>query len=100
MRIKRSDRQTIFDIAIQYSGDVEAAFEIARINDISLNDLTIMELEVPPAYNNRVAEYYQINSINPATSASSDNSDANITSSTGDLFMTINDNQIITIING
>ena len=67
MTIIRTNRQTIFDVAIQYCGDAQAAFEIADLNNVSLTDSETMPLEIPPVYNKRVVEYYQNNGIKPAT---------------------------------
>lgn len=67
MTITRANGQTIFDIAIQYCGDAQAAFEIADMNDVSLTDSETMMLEVPPVYNRRVVEYYRVNGVKPAT---------------------------------
>jgi hypothetical protein len=67
MRVVRQNNQTLLDIAIQYCGDAQAAFEIALLNDVSLNDSETITLEIPPAYNRRVVEYYYNNNIKPAT---------------------------------
>jgi hypothetical protein len=32
------DRQTLFDIAVQAMGDADAAYELARLNDISVTE--------------------------------------------------------------
>jgi len=63
------ERQTIFDIAIQYCGDVEAAFHIIDLNDISITDMPAVgsQLIVPDVINRRVVEYYINNGISPAT---------------------------------
>ncbi len=63
------ERQTIFDIALQYCGDVEAAFQIIDITDISLTETlsACMELTVPAVINQRIVDYYENNSISPAT---------------------------------
>jgi hypothetical protein len=65
------DRQTLFDIAVQYCGDREAAFQIANINDISLTEtLPVgLSLEIPEVINQKVVNYYTNNSISPATAS-------------------------------
>lgn len=67
MRVVRQNNQSIFDIAIQYCGDVVAAFEIALLNNISLTADSFDELIVPEPYDNRIVEFYRNNNINPAT---------------------------------
>ena len=74
MKITLKDRQTLFDAALQYSGDVEAAFEAAEINGVSLSDTLPVgtELEFPDPTDSiarRVADYYRQNHITPATEA-------------------------------
>ncbi len=63
------ERQTVWDIALQYCGDVEAVFQIIDINDISITEILSAgtTLTVPNAINKRVADYYNNNGISPAT---------------------------------
>jgi|LSQX01.3.fsa_nt_gb LysM repeat protein len=84
-------RQTAFDIALIACGDREAAFEISRLNDISLSD-TIepgTELEIPAVRNKKVVDYYKVNGIEPATE-DTDTADE-------DELLTISDAEILTI---
>ena len=84
-------RQTVMDIALQECGSAEAAFEICRLNDISISD-TIepgKELELPAVSNQKVVEYYRVNGIAPATE-DTDTSDE-------DELLTIADAEIVTI---
>ena len=76
--IKVQNRQTIWDIAIQYCGDREAAFQIAEINDISLTEeLTAgFSLLVPEPLNIRVVQHYIVNRIVPATGTESEGATA------------------------
>jgi hypothetical protein len=67
MPITRTDRQSIFDVALQYCGDAQAAFEIVDMNNLSLTDTETLTLEVPITYNKRMVEYYHNNDIKPAT---------------------------------
>ena len=72
MEIKVLNGQSLFDIAIQAAGTVEAVFDIALANGISITD----DLEpgtvlvVPAVLNRQVAEYYRVNNIRPATALS------------------------------
>ena len=72
MEIKVLNGQSLFDIAIQAAGSVEAVFDIALANGISITD----DLEpgtvlvVPAVLNRQMAEYYRINNIRPATALS------------------------------
>lgn len=65
------DGQSLFDIAIQQCGTVEAAFSFAILNDIAVTD----ELKVgtvlatAPVQNRRIAEYYAMKSLAPATAS-------------------------------
>jgi hypothetical protein len=62
------ERQTLFDIAIRYCGDVGAIFEIMQLNDVSITDaLSGQTLTVPDTYARRITDYYQSNNIEPAT---------------------------------
>ena len=69
MEIKVLNGQSLFDIAIQSAGSIEAVFDIALANGISITD----DLEpgtvlvVPAVLNRQVAEYYRVNGIQPAT---------------------------------
>lgn len=69
MKIVIKNRQTFFDIGLQYCGDREAAFAIAMQNDIAITEFVEAgtELEVPQPYNQRIVDYYKNNNIEPAT---------------------------------
>jgi hypothetical protein len=99
MKITVKDRQTVFDIAIQYCGDVEAAFDIMQLNDISATeDLpTGKELILPDVANKRVADYYKNNALSPATADRTDSAGefiGAIASNTDDIMVTNNDELI------
>lgn len=68
-RVKVITGQTLFDIAIQTSGSIEAVLEIAAANDISVTDDLEpgKELEVPRVVNQTIADYFRVNGITPAT---------------------------------
>ncbi len=67
-------RQSIFDIALQQCGTLEAAFEIAAMNDCSLTDdlTTGDDMAVPQASNDAVVKQYAVNNILPATGITQD----------------------------
>lgn len=66
MTVIRTNRQTLFDTALQHCGDAQAVFEIANLNDVSLTDMDTLTLEVPPPYNKQVVFYYGSNGVQPA----------------------------------
>lgn len=61
--------QTLFDLALQYCGSVEAAFEIAAINDIAVTSYVRAGayVELPEIKDKRVVAYYTSHGIKPAT---------------------------------
>lgn len=68
--------QTLLDIAIQEYGTIEAAFMLAKTNDISITDTLQagQEIEIPEkVYNSELADYCQRNSVQPATSEAASN---------------------------
>jgi len=67
--IKVLQGQTLFDIAVQTSGSVETAFEIALINSIGITDeLTHgTTLSTVGVLNKQIRSYYQNKQITPAT---------------------------------
>jgi len=68
--MKVRDNQNLYDIAIQYCGSSEAAYDIAYLNGISVTDsLTVgQELELPPVVSKSIVDYYANKSLTPATS--------------------------------
>jgi hypothetical protein len=69
MKIKVVDGQSIYDIALQWAGSVEAVVEIAEANYFSLDDALAAgrELEVPRVHNKKLADYYRNNNITITT---------------------------------
>lgn len=69
MIVKVRDRQSVFDLALRWGGDAEAAFAIAELNDMSVSEQIDpgTEIEVPSVMERRVVEYYERNRIEPAT---------------------------------
>jgi len=61
--------QSIFDMAIQHSGDVEAAFDLAFANDISITDERFVgeELLNIDVANRANFNYYSRRNLKPAT---------------------------------
>jgi hypothetical protein len=102
-QIITKDRQTLFDIALQYCGDANAAFQIAEDNDISLSAVPEVgtALNVPDPDSvvaKKIVEYYALNNVSPATDDSMPN-ETFITSIAGIQIVTIKTREeIITII--
>lgn len=63
--------QSFLDIAIQACGSVEAAFELAVLNSMSLTDDLVpgVELVLPAVVNSSIALYYKSKNIKPATAS-------------------------------
>jgi hypothetical protein len=68
-QIKTQERQNIIDVAIQYCGDIQTAFEIAKLNKVSLTEVfeAGSVLYIPDALDREVVNYYVHNNIAPAT---------------------------------
>jgi len=101
MKFTVKQRQTVFDIALIACGDREAAFEISRLNDISLSD-TIepgTELEIPAVINQKVVNYYEVNGIEPATEDTATPDTETIQTFANEDIITINSDIKITKIN-
>jgi hypothetical protein len=69
MEVRVLNGQSLFDIAIQAAGSVEAAFDIALANGIGITDdlPAGTVLVIPAVLNRRVVDYYRTNDIKPAT---------------------------------
>ena len=66
--IQTLEGQSLLDIAVQTAGSVEAAIEMAMVNDLSVtDDLEPAELRTADIQNKSIAGYYERNSIKPAT---------------------------------
>lgn len=65
--------QSLFDLAVQECGSIEAAFAIAELNGLAITD----ELEVgstlivPGPVARQISDYYQAHGLKPATDATS-----------------------------
>jgi hypothetical protein len=95
MIVKPKYNQSLFDLAIQYTGSAETVFLILSANDgLELTDqlTTGQEIEVPEeavaAGNQIVIDYYAANNIFPATAIrdeSSENGVSVLTDGDGDI---------------
>ena len=74
MKVTVLDGQSLFDLAIQHSGSIEAVFEMASANGLSVTDdlVTGTELETVSATDKPVAKYYSNNGLKPATALTTD----------------------------
>ena len=61
--------QSMFDIALQACGSVEAVFGIAQLNGLAITDALApgQELLVPGPVNKLIAGYYRMTRLRPAT---------------------------------
>lgn len=67
-KVKVLEGQSLLDVAIQTSGTVEAAIDMATINGMSItDDLECMELRTVSIVNRLVQQYYEKRAIKPAT---------------------------------
>ena len=67
MKVKVLDRQNFFDLAIRYTGDVAAAYDIALAAGCSVTDQPPAEVEIPTEIAPSVVAYFNAQSIDPAT---------------------------------
>ena len=74
MEVKVKDRQSLFDIAIQYLGIVEWCLLLAEKNNISITDAledgTILKYDSTDIIDTKVAEHYAQEHLSPATDIS------------------------------
>jgi hypothetical protein len=102
-KLKIEERQTLFDIALEYGGDIEAAFELMRINDLSLTaELPAGTVVLSPeAVDAKIADFYGANNVRPATGVVDGGDDVwqLISNDAMDIFITNDTNQNI-IANG
>lgn len=66
------DNQSLFDIAIQECGGIEAMFSIAELNELAITDALTpgREMLVPEFMNKQIANYYRLKNLKPATGIS------------------------------
>ena len=74
MGITVKDRQSLFDIAIQYLGSIEGVWTLAERNNISitdeLEDGTILKYDSADIIDTKVADHYERERLSPATDIS------------------------------
>ena len=61
--------QTLFDIAIKEFGSIEAAFDLATINNLSVTDVLVPGTLLQKTFvvNKKIASYYSDKALTPAT---------------------------------
>ena len=96
MTIKVRDNQSLFDLAVQSSGSVEAAMSLAVLNDLALSawleaGVTLIE---PSIISSQIVGYYGSRGIMPATAISTQ-TDTPATSDLGIEFWTIENDFIV-----
>ena len=75
MKVKVLDRQNFFDLAIRYTGDVAAAYDIALAAGCSVTDQPPAEVEIDAEIAPLVVAYFNAQSIDPATMMTDDEID-------------------------
>lgn len=74
MKIIILHNQSLLDLALQHTGKVENAFELAMVNELSITDSVEAgeRLELPEniAQERDILAYYQAKNIQPATAVS------------------------------
>ena len=81
MNVTVLEGQSLFDLAVQTSGSVEAVFDVAELNGLSVTDALIAGSVIETRYvvetrciasvsvNQPIADYYAKNGLKPATDA-------------------------------
>lgn len=66
------ESQSLFDLALQQCGGIEAVFDFAERNGLSITDQLSpgSKLHVPEVVNQLVYSYYETRQLKPATDAS------------------------------
>lgn len=69
MQVEIKDNQSLLDIAIQYCGSAEAAYQFAVLNGLSVTDDLQKGnvLAAPAVVNVDIARYYANRALTPAT---------------------------------
>ena len=64
-----TSQQSTLDLALQHCGSLEAAFDLALLNNVSITDdlLDGQKLDIPAALSKDVTKYYAVHDIRPAT---------------------------------
>lgn len=66
-KIHPLEGQSLLDIAVQTSGDIEGVHELAEMNQMSVTDELSSELHLGTVINKGIADYYEQRKILPAT---------------------------------
>lgn len=71
-KITPLNRQSLLDVALQTSGSIEAAFDLAEANDISISEPleTDAALRSVPVVDQKVVDRYEAADVRPATELS------------------------------
>ena len=76
MEVKVKERQTMFDVALEYLGGAEGAFALAERNGRSITDPlpegTLLSYDAADVVNAKVVQHYTTNGICPATAITQD----------------------------
>lgn len=69
MKTTAKERETLADVALRECGSIEAMYEIAYANGMSLSDEPYpgQELLIPPVYSINVVRRYKANAVAPAS---------------------------------
>lgn len=64
-----TSQQSTLDLALQHCGSMEAAFDLAVLNGLSITDDLAdgQQLDIPAALSKDVTNYYAVHDIRPAT---------------------------------
>lgn len=89
-------KQSLLDIAIQCCGSVEAVFDIAVLNDLSITDELIVgqTIQCNKITDVNIANYYRNRNLKPATGLSFDDK-ITLTTNEGISYWAINDDFIV-----
>lgn len=69
--VRVSEKQSLFDVAIQKGGSFESVMELALLNGLSITDSLLpgQQLELPVAIDNDVVNYFSSKGIVPETTS-------------------------------
>lgn len=92
METKVIEDQSLFDLALQLGGGVEAVFDLALTNGLSITSELAPGQVIQPAIvqDLRIADYYRIRNIRPATFSNKE-----ILTLSGVGYMSIEENNIV-----
>lgn len=89
-------KQSLLDIAIQCCGSVEAVFDIAVLNDLSITDELVVgkAIQCDTVADVNIANYYRNRNLKPATALSLDDK-ITLTTNEGISYWAINDDFVV-----